>query len=50
MDIWVIERRLRAERLATDRLTGATKALVWATAVPALASIALVVVTLTAAK
>jgi hypothetical protein len=44
MDIWVVEQRLRAEQLATDRLTRATKALVWATGVLALATIALVVV------
>jgi hypothetical protein len=44
MDIWVVEQRLRAERLATDRLTRATMALVWATGVLALAMIALVVV------
>lgn len=44
-----MEHRLRAERLATDRLTRATKALIWATGVLALATIALVVVTLTAA-
>jgi hypothetical protein len=46
--IWIVEHRLRAERLATDRLTRATKALVRATGVLALAAIALVVVTLTA--
>ena len=40
----VVEQRLRAERLATDRLTRATKALVWTTGVLALATIALVVV------
>jgi hypothetical protein len=44
MDIWAVEQRLRAERLATDRLTRVTKALVWATGVPALATTALVVV------
>jgi hypothetical protein len=44
MDLWVVEQRLRAERLATDRLTRATNALVWATGVLALATIALVVV------
>ena len=38
MDIWIVEHRLRAKRLATDRLTRATKALVWATGVLALAS------------
>jgi hypothetical protein len=37
MDIWIVEHRLRAERLATDRLTRATTALVWATSVLALA-------------
>jgi hypothetical protein len=36
--------------MATDRLTCSTKALVWATGVLALATIALVVVTLTAAE
>jgi len=45
----IVEHRLRAERLATDRPTRATKALVWAGAL-ALATIALVVVTLSAAK
>jgi hypothetical protein len=50
MDIWIIEHRLRAERLATERLNNTTRALVWATAVLALATIALVVVTLIAAK
>jgi len=50
MDIWIVEQRLKAERLATARLTSATKALVWATAVLALATSALVVVTLAAAK
>jgi hypothetical protein len=38
--------RLRTERMATDRLTRATKSLVWATGVPAIATIALLVVTL----
>jgi hypothetical protein len=36
--IWIVEHRLRAERLATDRLTRATKALLWAAGVRALAS------------
>jgi hypothetical protein len=40
MEIWVVEQRLRAERPATDRLTRPTKAPVWATGVPALATIA----------
>jgi hypothetical protein len=40
----IVGHRLRAERLLTDRLTRATKALVWATGVQALATIALVVV------
>src|SRR6516165_8913120 len=31
--IWIVEHRLRAERLAIDRLTRATKPLVWATGV-----------------
>jgi hypothetical protein len=44
VDIWIVGYRVRAERLATDRLTRATKALVWATGVPALLTIALVVV------
>jgi hypothetical protein len=44
VDIWIVEHRLRSKRLATDRLTRATKALVWATGVPALLTIALVVV------
>jgi hypothetical protein len=44
MEIWIVEHRLRAERLATDRLTRATEALVWATGVLALATIALVFV------
>ncbi|MGO9152188.1 hypothetical protein [Mycobacterium sp.] len=48
--IRIVEHRLRAGRLATDRPTRATKALVWATGVLALATIALVLVTLDAAK
>jgi hypothetical protein len=48
MDIWLVEHRLRAERLATARLTRATWVLVAATGVLALATIALVYVTLTA--
>jgi hypothetical protein len=40
----IVEHRLRAERLATDRLTRPTKALVWTTGVPTLVAIALVVV------
>jgi hypothetical protein len=43
VDMWIVEYRVRAERLAADRLTRATKALVWATGVPALSTIALVV-------
>ena len=50
MDMRIVEHRLRAERMATDRLTRATSALVWATRVLAIATIALVVVTLSAAK
>jgi hypothetical protein len=50
MNIWIMEHRLRTERMATDRLTRATKSLVWATGVLAIATIALLVVTLSAAK
>jgi hypothetical protein len=50
MDMWIVEHRLRTQRMATDRLTRATKSLVWATGVLALATIALLVVTLSAAK
>jgi hypothetical protein len=50
MDIWIVEHRPRTQRMATDRLTRATKSLVWATGVLALATIALLVVTLSAAK
>jgi hypothetical protein len=45
MDMRTVEHHLRAKRLATDRQTCATRALVWATGVLALATIALVVVT-----
>jgi hypothetical protein len=45
--IWIVEHRLRAERLAIDRLTRATKPLVWATGVLVPATIALMLVTLT---
>lgn len=45
MDMWVAEHRMRAERLATARLTSATWVLVLATVVLALATSALVVVT-----
>jgi hypothetical protein len=48
MDILIVEHRLKAERLATARLTRATWVLVLATAVLALATIALVDVTMTA--
>jgi hypothetical protein len=47
LDILVVEHRLRAERLATARLTRATWVLVAANGVLALATIALVYVTLT---
>jgi hypothetical protein len=47
LGICIVERRVRAKRLATDRLTRASKALVSATGVLAVATIALVVVTLT---
>jgi hypothetical protein len=50
VDIRIAERRLRAERMATDRLTRATKAPVWASGVLAIATIALVAATLSAAK
>lgn len=50
MDIRILEHRLRAERMATDRLTRATNALVWATGVLSIATITLVVATLSAAK
>jgi hypothetical protein len=50
VDIRIAEHRLRAERMATDRLTRATKALVWASGVLAIATIALVAATLSAAK
>jgi hypothetical protein len=45
LNILVVEHRLKAERLATARLTRATWVLVAATAVLALATIALVYVT-----
>jgi hypothetical protein len=48
LDVLVVEHRLKAERLATARLTCATVALVVATAILALATIALVYVTVTA--
>ena len=48
MDILMLEHRLKAERLATARVTRATWVLVAATAVLALATIALVYVTLVA--
>ena len=44
VDMWISRCRVRAERLATDRLTRATKALVWATGVPVRLTIALAVV------
>ena len=50
IDIRIVEHRLRAERMATDRLTRATDPLVWTTGVLAIATIALVVVTLSTAK
>jgi hypothetical protein len=45
MGFGLVEHRLRAERLSTDRLACTTKALVWAKGVLALAMVALVVVT-----
>ena len=45
MEIWVAEHRMRAERLATARLTSATRWLVLLTFVLAFATIALVLVT-----
>jgi hypothetical protein len=45
MDMGIVEYHLRAERLATDRQTCTTRAVVWATGVLAPATIALVVVT-----
>jgi hypothetical protein len=48
MDIWVIEQRLRAERLGAKRLSNATWVLVAATVVMALATIGQVVVALAA--
>jgi hypothetical protein len=51
-DIWIVEHRLRSKRLATDRLTRATKALGagLGAVVLAPATIAMVVVKLTAAN
>jgi hypothetical protein len=48
MDIWVIEQRMRAERLAQARVSNATWVLVAATVVMALATVALVIVALAA--
>jgi hypothetical protein len=48
LDVLVVEHRLKAERLASARLTRATWVLVAATAVLAAATIALVYVTMTA--
>jgi hypothetical protein len=45
LDVWVTEHRMRAERQATERLTAATWALVIATCVLALTTIALLIVT-----
>jgi hypothetical protein len=50
MEIWIVQHRVRAERMATDRLIRATQALVRASGVLAIATIALLVVTLSAAK
>lgn len=48
LDVLVVEHRLKAERLAGERMVRTTKALVWATVVLAVATIALVYVTVTA--
>jgi hypothetical protein len=45
LDVWLMELRVRAERRATARLTTATWVLMGATAVLALATIALVIPT-----
>jgi hypothetical protein len=44
LDVWVTEHRMRAERQATERLTAATWALVLASCVLAVTTIALLVV------
>jgi hypothetical protein len=44
LDVWVAEHRMRAERQATERLTAATWALVLATCVLAVTTIALLIV------
>lgn len=46
MDLWLVEQRMRADRLSSDRLTRATWVLSVATVVLAVSTIALVVVTL----
>lgn len=46
MELWVLEHKIRTERITTERLTRATWALVFATVILAIASIALVFVTL----
>ena len=43
LEVWLVEQRMKAERLATDRLARATWALVGATVVLVLATLALVV-------
>lgn len=45
MELWALEHKVQTERVTTERLTRATWALVWATVVLAIASAALVVVT-----
>lgn len=46
MDLWLVEQRMRADRLSSDRLTRATWVLSVATVVLAISTIALVFVTL----
>ena len=46
LDVWMVEHQMRAERLTNARLTQATWGLVAATVVLAIATIALVYVTL----
>jgi hypothetical protein len=50
VDTAIVEHRLRAARMATDRLTRTARALVWASEVLAIGTIALVAATLSAAK
>ncbi|WP_327146790.1 hypothetical protein [Nocardia sp. NBC_01327] len=44
-DVWIIEQRLRADRLASDKLTAATRLLTWATVSLGLTTLGLVIAT-----